>query len=241
MRIKPEPTSEDDGEGIPQTVGELVQGPMPGYIPQLNFDNVEDATYEQITGNYANGYGNDLANDGHDMSGAPYGNFNAQLPTLAGEDPLGMINTHFTDQFQEWLDETAGYDGGLDESEDIEDEPEQVEDQPLIDIDSLMGEDGREPAAKRIPASSSGKFFMSDFSAPEIEDEEDDMPLAARMENYNLASNAPTDQAHKNILQMMEGFSDTIHQSGMDAEQVIPVMNQFMRSLHEERHASFPY
>lgn len=209
---------------------------MPDYITQSNFGNVGAETYNVLAKNLATRH----ANIGYDMQGISYGNPDAQIPTLAGEYPYGLDHAGITEEFHEFLNSTAGFDGNPEEEEEeVEDE---AEDDNIVVAGRATGEDHDEKGESLIPLSSAGRFFMADATDPEPDfDAEDSMPLAERLDNYDSSSQAPTDQVHNNMLQMMFGFSETMQQSEIDPREMLPTMQQVMRTLHQEQHNGFPY
>lgn len=241
-RVKIEDSGSDADYGVPQTVGDLSEGSLPDFVTQRNFGNLDSATYQAHAINLANiGYGG--------LPSAEYGNLDAEFPTLADEYPLGRDCASVLEELQDFINQTSGYDGNP-EDEDMQANEVEEEDNIIVanrstnvDADADDKEEGKS-LTNPVPTSSAGRFFMADVNATSLEDEDslDDMPLADRMNNHEYTSQAPTDQAHSKVLQMMYSFSETMLQSGVDPRDMLPMMQQVMRTLHQgEEPAGFPY
>lgn len=220
-QVKIEPTGSDDGEGgVPQTNGEWKEGPIPDFVTQLNFGNVDDATYKSLLRRIPT-----RATLDYEMPDSGYGNLKAEFPTLGDEIPFGMDHAQIMGELTDFINSATGFDGTLkdDYEEPVAEGDGQIDGQQVMDTtEDDFG----------------GRFFLPDIE-PDF-DHDDDMPLADRLASYNNRSHYPTDQAHHNMMQMMNDVSGNMGQYGMDAHDYLPTMHLYYQAMHRQQDPSFP-
>lgn len=157
----------------------------------------------------------------------------ALFPTLAGEVPFGMDHPRIAGEFGEFINSTAGWDGVTEEEEE----------EPIIDMDQIMKGEPVEMSEDPIPESSRGRFHMDDASAQDadVTDEEDDIPLAVRVQNRDNSTQVSTEEMHDNMVQMMSGLSDTMRLYGMEPDQMVPMLHFYLGSVHQQQSETFEY